>query len=93
MYWFDLCKHNRPHDKYLGSFQTAHRSYDVWVYQDNASYNEPDMHLCIRYGSNHENYISPGNIKQFINTWRNNINADEIYIQTIEVIDNSKYLY
>jgi len=51
------------HDRYLGPFWTESHAYDVYVYQDNElSAKVPDMHVCIRYGNDGSEYISPGSI-------------------------------
>jgi hypothetical protein len=66
-YWPDLCGHTRPRDRFLGTFDLGNEVYDVFVYQDNALNSpKPDMHVCIRYGDEDSQYISPGNAEEFV---------------------------
>lgn len=66
-YWPDLCRHTRPRDRFLGTFDVDNEVYDVFVYQDNALNSpKPDMHVCIRYGDEDSEYISPGNAENFV---------------------------
>jgi hypothetical protein len=70
-HWHDCCRHDRPLDKFIGTFVVNNRYYDLWVYQDNALGEPPDMNLCIRYGNEDSNYISPGPIDMFLESTGN----------------------
>jgi hypothetical protein len=79
-YWPDLCRHTRPNDRFLGTFNLYDGVYDVFVYQDNAlSSSKPDMHVCIRYGDKGDQYISPGNVKDFVDRFVGEAGAPEAY--------------
>lgn len=65
-HWFDCCDHNRPNDRFLGTIHYEDITYDVYVYQDNALGRMPDMHVCLRYGNEGREYLSPGPVDQFL---------------------------
>lgn len=64
----DACSHDRPRDRFLGTIEDEVRGQlDVYVYQDNAlSAPVPDMNVCIRYGEEGSQYLSPGNVDEFV---------------------------
>lgn len=62
----DLCRHDRPRDRFLGTVECDGKKYDVHVYQDNALTAKPDFHVCLRYGHGSSQYISPGNVETFV---------------------------
>jgi hypothetical protein len=79
-HWPDVCCHDRPRDRFLGSFEWLGRMYDVYVYQDNAlDADIPDMHVCIRYGEQGELYISPGRADDFVRRVANRADAPDDY--------------
>lgn len=64
-YWSDGCEH--PSDSYIGSFTIDTRKYDVYYFKDDFAWNGKSV--CIRYGNECHEYISPGtmeNIKDII---------------------------
>jgi hypothetical protein len=67
-FYYDACCHDRPRDRYLGTFDASgQRRYDVYVYQDNGLIAAvPDMHVCLRYGSEDEEHLSLGNAADFV---------------------------
>jgi len=72
-HWHDCCDHVRPRDRFLGTIRVRNDEapggadlYDVYVYQDNALAEEPDMHACLRYGEEGGAYVSPGNVDDFV---------------------------
>jgi hypothetical protein len=65
-HWPDHCEHNRPRDCFLGTIEHDGETFDVFVYQDNALADVPDMHVCMRYGAEGSEYISPGPIAHFL---------------------------
>ncbi len=65
-HWPDACCHDRPRDRFLGTVDVDD-PVDVFVYQDNAlDAAVPDMHVCLRYGAEDHQYMSPGSVSQFI---------------------------
>ena len=63
----DACNHDRPRDRFLGTVKGDGHLYDVYVYQDNAlTVTIPDMNLCMRYGVEGGQYISPGSVDDFV---------------------------
>lgn len=89
-HWHDACEHDRPRDRFLGTFEHENKKYDVYVYQDNALDKKPDMHVCIRYGNKDSAYISPGNVDDFINRWQNN-DDKLIYSKTLVFLKEWKF--
>jgi hypothetical protein len=55
-HWYDACHH--PTDSYVGSFSINNNKYDVY-YFEGYTY---DKEVCIRYGANCEDYMSPGSL-------------------------------
>ena len=60
--WNDECKHGR--ECYIGSFQLAERSFDVYVYSSPIS----SQDVCIRYSDKPSEYYSPGTILDLLIT-------------------------
>jgi len=68
-YWENKCEHFP--DTYMGSinFPTVYDKkhitvkYDIYIYEDKS---ENCQHICIRYGKEVNEYMSVGNISQFI---------------------------
>lgn len=67
----DHCRHDRPLDRFLGTIPETPRNvkYDLYIYQDNALADPPDLHLCFRYGDYVSAYTSPGNVEKFLKQW------------------------
>lgn len=53
--WINNC----GHDGYIDSFTYLNHTYDLYVFDD-------DQEICIRYGNENNEYISPGNLNQLI---------------------------
>ena len=86
-HWPDACGHNRPRDRFLGSFEWMDRMHDVFVYQDNAlAAAVPDMHVCIRYGEHGDHYISPGNAEAFVKRWEGRTDGSEDYMLALPFV-------
>lgn len=86
-YWPDLCGHTRPNDRFLGSFIVDDDVYDVFVYQDNAlSAPKPDMHVCIRYGDEDSQYISPGNAEEFVSRYAKGTGVSKEYRRALPFV-------
>ena len=64
--YHDGCCHDRPRDRFLGTVEGDGQRYDVYVYQDNALDEPPDMHVCMRYGDDGPEYLSPGEARWFV---------------------------
>ena len=86
MHWIDECGHDRPRDRFLGTIEAGGDTYDVHVYQDNAlSAPVPDMHVCLRYGNECSQYVSPGNATEFVRVWSER-KAPEEYTAALPLI-------
>ena len=64
MYWIDHCKHGK--EAYIGSFKVFEagdklRTYDLHVFDT-----KHGQEVCIRYGNEDYEYISPGSLGGFI---------------------------
>ncbi len=87
-HWPDVCRHVRPRDRFLGTVVAGAGTYDVFVYQDNAlDATVPDMHLCIRYGVEDSQYISPGNATEFVKRWRESKDIPAEYLEALPLVE------
>lgn len=57
-YWEDGCSHFIL-DTYIGSFSIDEEKYDVFTYEKSNK-----THICIRYGNEDSEYLSPGSVRQ-----------------------------
>jgi hypothetical protein len=60
--WPDACRHDRPGDRFLGEATLDGKPVDVWIYEVSPWFESRRMHVhvCIRYGREDDEYISPG---------------------------------
>ena len=66
-YWVDGCLHSEG--SYIGSFSINNEKYDLYYFPST----EHGMEVCIRYGQEGHEYLSPGSmeyLKRATNTWK-----------------------
>lgn len=86
--WTDGCNHTGKNDRFLGTVLTEEGSFDVYVYQDNAANEKPDMHMCWRYGSRCDQYISAGPATpEWIARIRETRNLPEHYVKALALTE------
>jgi len=89
-HWPDACRHDRPRDRFLGTIEDERDGgpVDVHVYQDNAlTAKVPDMHLCLRYGREGHEYVSPGNAIEFVRRWKGAETPSRMYLAAVPLVE------
>lgn len=85
--WPDACGHTRPRDKFLGTVEVEGKRLDVHVYQDNAlDAPTPDMHVCIRYGAEPQDYLSPGEAGDFVRRCMSGLKVPQEYMAALPLV-------